>query len=213
MNANQPAIELNLQQASWSRIALSTLLAGGITFAIFVVMQQLIAQDEVTIKPPEPVVVISSILDIEDSEVRVPNKPKPMPEQVAKPERIAPVTNEPTEFDFEMPEISIPAPTINTNTIALGKVDQQARPQVRIPPNYPAKARTNGIEGFVELMFDVSAAGKVENIQIINAEPSRIFNSSSIKALRKWRYQPKMENGKAVAMHGLQVRLDYTIDE
>ena len=91
-------------------------------------------------------------------------------------------------------------------------IDTGPAPLVRIEPQYPRKAAMQGIEGWVILQFNITASGTVSNIKILGAKPLRIFNKSAIQALRKWKYQPKIENGKAVEQKGLKVQLDFKLE-
>jgi periplasmic protein TonB len=67
-----------------------------------------------------------------------------------------------------------------------------------VQPDYPPDAYRSRAQGWVEVEFTVSADGTVSNAQVVNAEPTRIFNSAAINAVKRWTFKPKMENGKAV---------------
>ncbi len=64
---------------------------------------------------------------------------------------------------------------------------------------YPPQARQRRIEGWVELEFAVSAQGKVGDIRVINSEPARVFDREAQRAAARWRFEPRRENGVAVA--------------
>ncbi len=85
-------------------------------------------------------------------------------------------------------------------------------PLVRIEPVYPRRAALQGIEGYVFLQFNITPAGTVSDIKILDSRPPRIFNQSAVRALRKWKYRPKMEDGKAVAQPNKQVQLDFSLE-
>jgi protein TonB len=67
-----------------------------------------------------------------------------------------------------------------------------------VQPDYPPDAYRSRAQGWVEVEFTVAADGTVSNAQVVSAEPSRIFNSAAINAVKRWTFKPKMENGKAV---------------
>ncbi|HEX3896926.1 MAG TPA: energy transducer TonB [Rudaea sp.] len=67
-----------------------------------------------------------------------------------------------------------------------------------VQPDYPPDAYRSRAQGWVEVEFTVGADGAVSNAQVVTAEPSRIFNSAAINAVKRWTFKPKMENGKAV---------------
>lgn len=85
-------------------------------------------------------------------------------------------------------------------------------PLIRIEPQYPRRAAMQGIEGWVILQFDITPAGSVNGVRVLDARPPRIFNQAAIKALRKWKYRPKIENGKPIEQKGLKVQLDFKLE-
>ena len=45
------------------------------------------------------------------------------------------------------------------------------------------------------------------------AEPSNIFNRAMLRAIRKWKYKPKIVDGVAVARAGVRVRQNFELDQ
>jgi protein TonB len=74
-------------------------------------------------------------------------------------------------------------------------------------------AMRKGIQGWVQLAFDINEIGKVVNITIIDSKPKRIFDKAARRALGKWKYQAKSVDGKSVLQTNRTVQLDFTIDE
>ena len=58
------------------------------------------------------------------------------------------------------------------------------------PPLYPRDAYEEGIEGFVELRFDVMMDGTTSSIVVLNSYPVGVFEESAKAALRTARYSP-----------------------
>ncbi|MEG3192681.1 energy transducer TonB [Lysobacter sp. D1-1-M9] len=76
-------------------------------------------------------------------------------------------------------------------------------PIKRVEPDYPRDAIRGGTEGFVEVEFTVGADGKVESVSVVNAKPSRTFESAAVRAVKQWEFAPGGGRGK--------VRLDFTL--
>lgn len=74
-------------------------------------------------------------------------------------------------------------------------------------------AAQKGIEGFVELRYDVDKMGKVANIQVVNSHPEGIFDSAAIDGLANWKYPPFLVDGKPTLKKGLTVKLDFNLDK
>ena len=66
------------------------------------------------------------------------------------------------------------------------------------PPDYPPDAVRKRQEGWVEVEFTVTPDGSVANASVVGAQPSRVFNTSALRAVERWTFKPAMQNGKAV---------------
>ncbi|MBW3550447.1 MAG: energy transducer TonB [Proteobacteria bacterium] len=77
-------------------------------------------------------------------------------------------------------------------------------PVKRVEPVYPVEAARAGTNGFVEVEFTVDASGKVASVSVVNAKPSRTFESAAVRAVKQWEFKPGADGrGK--------VRLDFTL--
>jgi len=94
-----------------------------------------------------------------------------------------------------------------------GGGDRDVVPLVRVDPEYPPRAKQRGIEGWVDLEFTIGPAGNVQDPFVLGANPSQVFDQSALRAVRRWRYNPKLENGKAVARKGVRVRLRFELEK
>jgi len=102
---------------------------------------------------------------------------------------------------------------VGANQLAMsGGSDRSAVPQVRIQPDYPIQARQKGIEGWVEVKFTVGTDGSVRNPVVVQAQPRKIFDRAALQAVKGWKYNPKIEDGKAVEQHGIKVRLTFKLE-
>lgn len=89
--------------------------------------------------------------------------------------------------------------------------NQQAMPLHRVEPSYPARALQRGIEGYVVMRFTIDETGRPTDIQVVEAEPKRVFERDAIRALSNWKYQPKLSDGKAVTQPGQSVKLEFKL--
>jgi protein TonB len=93
-----------------------------------------------------------------------------------------------------------------------GGADRDAVPLVRIEPDYPMQARQRGIEGWVVVEFTISTAGTVKDAAVVASEPGTVFDRAAVQAVRKWKYNPKIVDGKAVERAGMKIRLDFEME-
>ncbi len=196
-----------------AKVGTITLLASTVTLGTFAFMQYLVGQDAppvmdtfttgpVTLfEPPKPAELIER--------KTLPEPPK-MPPKVERPTpEVTPQVPNSVTIGYK-PEIASPAPNINFNGVS---DREQATPLVQVPPHYPVKAARDGIEGYVVLSFSITELGTVTNVDVVASEPKRLFDKDAKKALKKWKYQPKVVDGKAMAQHQQTVRLDFTLDD
>jgi TonB family protein len=88
-----------------------------------------------------------------------------------------------------------------------------AAPVMRVEPKYPLHAAKDRLEGSVVLEFDIEADGSTGNVHILSSEPEGIFNREAKKALKQWKYKPKIVAGKALKQTDMKVQLDFRMDE
>lgn len=86
------------------------------------------------------------------------------------------------------------------------------RPIKRVAPKPPSTALTEGFSGNVMVCFTVKADGSVSDARVKTIHPvptpfkflpspkiQKKFGKSALDAIRKWKFSPRMVNGKAVA--------------
>ncbi|GEM_PF-4376388 len=85
------------------------------------------------------------------------------------------------------------------NPVALESLDSPPKVLRRIPPVYPAKAFRRGIEGTVIINALISESGNVIRTKILRPIKGDFgFEKACMKAVREWRFQPAVKNGKNV---------------
>jgi TonB family protein len=83
---------------------------------------------------------------------------------------------------------------------------------VRVAPVYPARALSRGLEGYVDLSFTVTATGAVAD-PIVVFSTSSLFERAAIRAVLKFKYKPRMVDGQAVDVTGVETRITFKIEE
>ncbi|MDO7086102.1 energy transducer TonB [Pseudocolwellia sp. AS88] len=200
------------------RFLVSILLGAGVTFVLFSFMAFLVSSGdrnkeeqleniivEVNTTPPK-----SSA----ETRRRVPPPPPPPPKSPPKPQAPEPEANNNTSgIGFNMPGIKLSGANAGISAPGAGfGRDGDATPIVRIEPKYPMQAARDGKEGWVKLSFTINEIGGVEDVEVIEAQPKRIFDKEAKRALRKWKYKPKVVDGKPMRQPGLSVQLDFKMD-
>jgi TonB family protein len=61
-------------------------------------------------------------------------------------------------------------------------------------PVYPQWALRAQLSGFVAIEFVVNANGEPVGLRVIDAWPAQVFESSVLRAVKTWRYQPRVIN-------------------
>jgi protein TonB len=97
-------------------------------------------------------------------------------------------------------------------TVNVGGSDRDTMPLVRINPDYPPRAQSRGIEGWVLIEFTITAAGTVRDARVVDASPKGYFEDAALKAIGRWRYNPKVQEGVAVERVGVRVRLSFNME-
>ena len=202
-----------------ARFIVSIFLGAGVAFALFVLMAKLIENssrpaDEV---PEAPVIdiVMQEPDDETQTRTRVPPPPPPPPQQPPKVQPVEPDAAEPDAegFSLNIPSIDTGGVGVNIGAVGAMQRDGEATPIVRIDPKYPPEAARDGKEGWVRLSFTINEVGGVEDIEVIDSEPRRIFDREARRALRKWKYKPKIVEGKAVKQPDMFVQLDFKLEQ
>lgn len=195
----------------------SIILGAAVAFGLFFIMAKLVENTGEPGEAPPPAPIINIIMQEPDeatnTRVRTPPPPPPPPQEPPKVEVVEPDTSEPDMTGFSLNIPSVNTGSVGVNIGGIGAMqDGEATPIFRIDPKYPPEAARDGKEGWVQLSFTINEVGGVEDVEVIDAEPKRIFDREAKRALRKWKYKPKVEDGVAMRQPGLKVRLDFTLD-
>lgn len=82
---------------------------------------------------------------------------------------------------------------------ASGTLSREARPVYLKKPNYPPKALQKQIGGFVRLRMLINRNGKIEEYEILSAQPEGLFEDAIEKVLGQWTFDAALDgNGKPI---------------
>ncbi|WP_394185498.1 energy transducer TonB [Pseudoalteromonas tetraodonis] len=184
-----------------------------ITFIAFAFMQYLISGEQrapIKLGDDITVEIFQAPEDKQTTHIkRIPPPPTPKVPPKA-PLRVTP-SNEPITAISTAPPIVIDRLGDDMKQI-IARPTGDASPIVRINPKYPTTAARDGIEGWVQLSFNVSPTGEVIDATVVNAEPKRIFDREALRAIKRWKYRPKVIEGVAQLQTGQTVQLDFKLD-
>jgi len=100
---------------------------------------------------------------------------------------------------------------IDTNPI-ITTVDKDPTPLVRIPPTFPNRFLQGDVSGYCRVSFDVSPQGQPFNVSATVCT-NRMLKSPTIKSVQKWKYAPKIQNGRAVSRSGLETTVQFNLND
>ena len=90
-------------------------------------------------------------------------------------------------------------------------IDTDVIPIVRVRPIYPRQAMYRGLEGWVDLEFTINKDGTVSEPVVIDSRPRGVFNQSAMLSIKRWKFRPKIVDGKPVERRARQ-RMNFSID-
>ena len=197
-----------------ARYAIGVGLGALVTFALFFLMQAIIATNEANLDEGVKGKLLDFVRLQDDQEIETKQrKPKPPP----PPDEPPPDMPKP---DFEASDISqgvdIGAVSVDVSLSVEGggfSSDGEYLPIVKVNPQYPRRALTRGIEGYVILEYVVTKIGGVRDPVVIEAKPPGIFNRAAINAAMKYKYKPKVVNGEAIDVAGVKTRIVFELTE
>jgi protein TonB len=202
-----------------SRYAIAAVSAAFITLGIFYVMQFLVLVANQELDDPARGRVIDFVRLKKDSELelrkrRLPEKLKP--EEPPPPPEIdlsrAPRPNQ-QGVDGGIPIASMSVDISGGPDLAAAASSAEAVPIVRVSPMYPERARARGIEGWVLISFTISGTGAVKDAVVVDSDPKRIFDRAALKAVRKFKYRPRVVDGTPMEQPGQSIVISFDLDE
>mgnify|MGYP005991506487 FL=1 len=200
-----------------SRFIIAIFVSAAITLGLFFLMQSLIKSGGSALtEPPKGSVMDFVRLKKEEAVEKKDRKPKKPPQPKEPPPQMeTPQMDSPTP-DAEGAGMNFAAEVATDVSLdgglGLESGDGEYLPIVKVAPVYPRRALQRGIEGFVIVEFTVNTIGAVKEPYVIEAQPQGIFEQAAIDAAKKFKYKPRVVNGVATEVSGVQNRITFKID-
>jgi len=154
---------------------------------------------------------------LETRERKKPPKPEP-PKQPPPPKmKIETPPPDAPPTPFQMPKLNLPT-TISGGPFLGSYVGGDMSgysdliPMMRIQPQYPRTAARDRIEGWVEFKITINPDGTVKSATPIKAQPRGVFESAAMQAILKWKFKPKVVDGKGVEATGIQ-KIEFSLEK
>ena len=88
--------------------------------------------------------------------------------------------------------------------------DEEYLPVITAAPVYPPRAAQRGLEGYVVLSYTVNERGETEDIRVVESSAAE-FDRASIESIEKYRYRPRIVDGRTVAVEGVTSRVVFEL--
>ena len=195
------------------RLVIGAALAVPVAIGLFFIMPSLVTQEfeqqDVKARKIADIVVPDKVIETNLTEVK--------PEKVEDPEE-PPPEMEPIQFDTQV-DMNVantaPAAAINVNisTSGMSSGDGEYLPIVKVAPIYPRRAQTRGITGYCIVEYVVTTSGAIRDPQPVDCQPAGIFERASVKAALKFKYKPRVVDGEAIEVAGVQNKFTYELEQ
>jgi protein TonB len=144
-------------------------------------------------------------------------KPKKPPPPEAPPPQ--PPTPQLDNLDPNAEKIAISAAPVETDIemsggFSLGVGEGDYLPIVKVAPIYPQRALSRSIEGYCVVQYVVTRNGTIREPFVVEDQcTSSLFHRASVQAALKFKYKPRVIDGQAVEVPGVQNKFTYEIQE
>ena len=104
--------------------------------------------------------------------------------------------------------------TVSGGSTSLGYVGDEQVTITRVSSGrflYPKSAQRRSIEGEVTIEFNVGIDGKVSSAFIVEANPPGRFDSSALRYVNSFVYEPYRLNGTPVEVERISVRIPFRL--
>tara|TARA_R100001377_G_scaffold30162_1_gene16488 strand:+ start:1051 stop:1704 length:654 start_codon:yes stop_codon:yes gene_type:complete len=213
------------------RIAGIILVAILINMGLYLLMENMISKDNVRVIDLLDTQAIEFVRTFQDEDTRSRDRRRPAPPKPQNIERpraeVENIANRASAVsgDFDAFQVTslLSAGASSGGGIGIGQsliadsvggIDLMSAndliPMTMLPPQYPPSALLRKTEGWVELVFTVTAEGAVVNPEVTASYPEGEFERAAIAAAKRWRFRPVVRDGVATQI-AAQIHIDFTL--
>jgi len=210
---------LSIQKTgNYVRLFIGIVLGLVVTAALFWTMQYLIETADRELNEGTSGNLVDFVrLKRDESIQRRQLKPKKPPPPDAPPPQ--PPTPQLDNLNPNAEKIAISAAPVETDIemsggFSLGVGEGDYLPIVKVAPIYPQRALSRGIEGYCVVQYVVTRQGTIREPFVIEDQcTSSLFHRASVQAALKFKYKPRVIDGQAVEVPGVQNKFTFEIEE
>lgn len=195
------------------RLLIGALLALPVAGGLFFIMQYLIASATPEIDDSKRTKLADILMPEREIET---NLKEQKPDKVDDPEEPPPDLDTPDidmDMDVEVVNVAPKAQvdvSIESSGMATG--DGEYLPIVKVAPIYPRRAQSRGISGYCIVEYTVTSAGAIRDPKAVDCQPAGVFEDASVKASMKFKYKPRVVDGVAIEVGGVQNKFTYELE-
>lgn len=188
-----------------------------IAVALFYGMYALVAVSTVRLEEDGGRRAIEFVRLKRDSAEAKKKEARPQRQKAPPPPKTPPMKPQNNNNSGQALNVNIPMPAATHEVKLSGRLsagtvrDREAVPVVRVNPIYPSGAAQRGIEGYATIKFTIGPSGNVTDAEVIGSDPPGVFDRAALKAIRRWRYDPKLVDGRPVARPNQRVTLTFEL--
>jgi len=195
------------------RLFIGGLLAIPVAGGLFFIMQYLIASADPKIDTEKR----TKLADIHMPEREIETNIEQKPDKIDDPEEPPPDLDTPdVDMDMDVEVVNIaPQAQVDVSIGTGGGLtnDGEYLPIVKVAPIYPRRAQTRGISGYCIVEYTVTASGAIRDPVAVDCDPSGVFEKASVKASLKFKYKPRVIDGEAIEVPGVQNKFTYELEQ
>lgn len=195
------------------RLLIGALLALPVAGGLFFIMQYLIASATPEIDDSKRTKLADILMPEREIET---NLKEQKPDKVEDPEEPPPDLETPdVDMDMDVEVVNV-APKAQVDvaieTTGMSSGDGEYLPIVKVAPIYPRRAQSRGISGYCIVEYTVTTSGAIRDPRPVDCQPAGVFEDASVKASLKFKYKPRVVDGVAIEVGGVQNKFTYELE-